>query len=498
MKSENGQIQTDISCPGSRVLCAAKVGERIWLGNEGCQIEVFGYHHWQIPRILWSFTTRDAITDLLVEDKKCIEEERVFASLANGTVLVFKRKASQANKKHDILKRVESQEESDRMMKMEKNEWDEPTIINLANEGRPAKSLVFTKDGRELWVGSGNCIAIINVSNLQLIQQIKVFTLHRHMINQLVTDGRQLWSIDRKSTVIYQWDVETRQKTFRFDCDVTHDVTGVVIAQPVTDKLFHDLNDSPPLSPKTSQKSLHRITEETLQMDNNKEPSLPDENKLNASNKEKEQIEENPSTMNLLGSRTAKNIRKIQPSFMFQRKNRKPRSRQRSNQSDGSFKVRPRSGAITDSSMRLSCMVLVGDTLWVGRSVGDVLVINVREPTDNSTLNTANYSGPKSTESFVFGEVLSQFSDEAIKQFGLPRGVSLLMKMGSDQVIAVFRTEMEALRKRADSYAEVELRSRSRHHIDQFRFLILSAWGCEDFKKFTAGIHNLHNLEENY
>ncbi len=364
--------------------------------------------------------------------------------------------------------------------------------------------MVFVKGGEELWVASGNCIAIINAANLQLVEQIKVFTLQRYLINQLVTDGERLWSIDRRSATIYQWDVQTRQKTHKIDCDVPSDPTGLVIAQPITGRLFDEITDSPPLSPAANKKlsSFDSISEE-----GNIEESVFE------SSEERAETVSNlvtsgghvtePANATLrfpdIGLFVAKNMRRAQPSFMFKRKNRKVTGRLRTRHVDfAAIKSRPRSIAVTDSNTRLGSMLLVGDTIWVGRSVGDILVINIQKPTNDSVVNSVSYEQPKRKESFIFGEVLCQFSNELMKQTGLLKEVSLLKKAATNHVVAVFRTELDVMRKRLDSLDIMNRKKTSRQNFDQFRFLVFEAWSVKEFKQFSDEISSLHELEENY
>lgn len=57
-----------------------------------------------------------------------MEPHRIFASLANGTLLVFQRQASAPSQSHRLLQRLESQEELDKVLNMERNEWSEQTV----------------------------------------------------------------------------------------------------------------------------------------------------------------------------------------------------------------------------------------------------------------------------------------------------------------------------------------------------------------------------------
>ena len=93
---------------------------------KGLQIEVFGRHCWQIPKILWSFGTKDAVIDLLVDTNENEEPKRVFASLANGTVVVFQR--TPCNGESYASLSPNGDEDKDMALEMEKSEWKEATV----------------------------------------------------------------------------------------------------------------------------------------------------------------------------------------------------------------------------------------------------------------------------------------------------------------------------------------------------------------------------------
>lgn len=98
----------------------------------------------------------------------------------------------------------------------------------------PAKSMVLVRDNKELWVGCGNKIVIVDTSTLVLLDEIAVYQTSRTHVRIMVTDGLQVWSADRRSTKILQWAVSSRQLTNIFDCDSDSPV-GVVLSTDVKD-----------------------------------------------------------------------------------------------------------------------------------------------------------------------------------------------------------------------------------------------------------------------
>ena len=105
--------------------------------------------------------------------------------------------------------------------------------MNLGQSGMPAKSMVLVRDNKELWVGCGNKIVIVDTSTLVILDEIAVYQTQRTHVRIMVTDGARVWSADRRSTKILQWEVTKRQLTHMFDCDVDNPL-GVVLCSELT------------------------------------------------------------------------------------------------------------------------------------------------------------------------------------------------------------------------------------------------------------------------
>ena len=87
---------------------------------------------WQFPRILWSFGTKDAVMDILAEQKEGAPHERVFVSLANGTLIVFQKNGPD---RYEVSEPCQPQtqdgEEKDDLITSEKNSWFETVSVLL-------------------------------------------------------------------------------------------------------------------------------------------------------------------------------------------------------------------------------------------------------------------------------------------------------------------------------------------------------------------------------
>ena len=103
--------------------------------------------------------------------------------------------------------------------------------MNLGQNGMPAKSMVLVRENKELWVGCGNKIVIVDTKTLRILDEIAVYQTQRTHVRIMVTDGARVWNADRKSTKILQWEVSTRHLTHIFDCDVNSAVGKVLCSE---------------------------------------------------------------------------------------------------------------------------------------------------------------------------------------------------------------------------------------------------------------------------
>ena len=91
--------------------------------------------------------------------------------------------------------------------------------------------MVLVRENKELWVGCGNKIVIVDTKTLRILDEIAVYQTQRTHVRIMVTDGARVWNADRKSTKILQWEVSTRQLTHIFDCDVDSAVGKVLCSE---------------------------------------------------------------------------------------------------------------------------------------------------------------------------------------------------------------------------------------------------------------------------
>ena len=350
--------------------------------------------------------------------------------------------------------------------------------------------MVFTRNGKELWAASGNSIAIIDVQNLQLIEQIRVSSLARQMITQLVSDGERVWTIDRKSSIVYQWDVKTRQKKFKFDCDVVGNAKGMILAQAVSDRLFDEISSSPPMSLKNRHQPVTIGEEKGKDEAPEKMADVP----ARLGNATVDLLKISPLLIK------ARKKLHMQPSILFSPKKRKlgRNTRKRQYEMDSLCQLRPRSRALNDTSIRLGQILLVGDSLWIGRDSGDILVMNVREPSSNSVSTSIRYNAKHRNGPLIFGEVMCHLEDEHGKELNYLKEIVQLRMCGKNRVVSAVRLEsrQERGRDRALTGGTLQREPSQEKTTDNFKLLIFEAWQTSDFEDFSRNLHALHELEQ--
>lgn len=112
--------------------------------------------------------------------------------------------------------------------------------------------MVLVRENKELWVGCGNKIVIVDTKTLRILDEIAVYQTQRTHVRIMVTDGARVWNADRKSTKILQWEVSTRHLTHIFDCDVNSAVGKVLCSEAMEPRR------------KEKQESLNRVRDRAI------------------------------------------------------------------------------------------------------------------------------------------------------------------------------------------------------------------------------------------
>ena len=228
----------------------------------------------------------------------------------------------------------------------EAQDWAEPLILYLADVNKPAKCMVFVGSDR-LWCGCGNNITVVDSVNLKVLQQIPVFNKKMALVNELVSDGKSVWGVGRHLSCVMEWDSRTCVLTRVFDCSTINPAANqMVVCGP---KEFEDIFDPdvakglpPPPPPPTDEAPPHD-KEDTLRVVN--DPMDPSQTYIRPA------------------SRRVTRTLRTRPKPMLQTKL----------VDEARKKILSR----LNGSTRTTTLVLVDETLWVGRGMGDILVIDV-------------------------------------------------------------------------------------------------------------------------
>jgi hypothetical protein len=117
------------------------------------------------------------------------------------------------------------------------------TNIQLAEPGTSVCCLLFVNDGKELWVGCGNKVGIINVDTLEVVHKFPAYASPRSNVRSMVTNGPTVFTINRKTPEVFQWSVETRQCICKFKVE-QENPRGLNVARLVTMKEDNDVSES--------------------------------------------------------------------------------------------------------------------------------------------------------------------------------------------------------------------------------------------------------------
>ena len=227
---------------------------------------------------------------------------------------------------------------------LEAQDWAEPLILRLADVSKSAKCMVFVGSDR-LWCGCGNNITVVDSVNLKVIQQILVFNKKMALVNELVSDGKSVWGVGRHLSCVMEWDARTCTLMRVFDCSTINPAANqMVVCGP---KEFEDIFDP----------------------DVAKEPPPSSDEAPPPNEGDSLRVVNDPMDPSQSYIRPAKR--------MLTRTLRTLRTRPRPQQTKLVDEARKKILGRLNGSTRTTSLVLVEGTLWVGRGMGDVLVIDV-------------------------------------------------------------------------------------------------------------------------
>ena len=295
----------------------------------------------------------------------------MFASLANGTLCVFSRKSTSTDPTATTVPIGDAKLipeacvikcEEERYMQ-EAEDWANPLILKLDERSKSAKCMVFV--GRDkLWCGCGNTITVVDIVNMMVIHHILVFVRKMALVNELVSNGVKVWGVGRQLSCVMEWDAESYTLLHVFNCSEIDQTGTNACSDP---SKIEDLID-----PNRGKQPTTSGTEQQpeVKQDESREDSFDVRNDPTPTS----------SHAPFSTTRTRQTLRIV--------KNRPRRAAMTSQQVSNSPSSAVRSQLLTarnrvlrkqQGSTRTTSLVVVDNTLWVGRGMGDVIVIDITE-----------------------------------------------------------------------------------------------------------------------
>ena len=370
--------------------------------------------------------------------------KRVFASLANGTLCVFSRKSISSEETPqgdaEFISEACTIKCDEEQFQQEAEDWAEPLILRLGESGKAAKCMTFV-DGKQLWCGCGNTITVIDSKELRVLQHIPVFVKRMALVNELVSNGQRVWGVGRQLSCVMEWDVETFALIHVFNCNNIDSTDENIISDP---KLVEDLFD-PDSRPKAGTVS------EGIN------PSSSDRS-------EGFNVENDPVKVQATGTpfsqRTTRcTLRGIRP--RERTKNISQDSLRKRITTSREFVLRKHQG-----STRTTSLVIIDQTLWVARGMGDVLVVDI-------------------TGGENHGKVLARLSTEQSEKYG-NRSYNKLVAVAGEYVVSSQWLEPVDIRRSSTQPAAGVGAARSYQPTAHQAITIWKAWNHENIANFMA------------
>ena len=296
-----------------------------------------------------------------------IQVTRVFASLANGTVAIFSQNKSlhSSNGCNDPSTEQNTGDAHfvpapctikcrNEQYQQEADKWANPLILKLEEKGTPAKCMAFVGN-HKLWCGCGNTIVVVDITAISILHRFHVFVRKTTLVNELVSNGCKVWGVGRDLSCVMEWDVKTYKLLHIFDCSKVDPTGRIVQSDPaaVEDVISVDF--------KEAKKSSKPVTLELRQYSRtdpftvNNEPTPTSSRALFATTRTRKSLQTLKKKRHLskkaaMAKHSQKHLSPI-PERSFQR--------------------------IQQSSSRTTSLLIVDKTLWVGRGMGDILVIDI-------------------------------------------------------------------------------------------------------------------------
>ncbi len=274
----------------------------------------------------------------------------MFASLANGTLCVFYRKSIQL--KQESIGDATFDPEActiscdEEQFRSEAEDWANPLILLLGKSRKAAKCMVFVGKSH-LWCGCGNTITVVDIEQMRVLKSIPVFVRRMALVNELVSNNDKVWGVGRQLSCVMEWDAKNFDLLHVFNCNIIDPTDDIIISDP---KLIEDLYDSEtrPAAATVSDPTGERVRSSSgFTVENDPKCAAPFS-----------QSSTRRTLRGLHGRKRAVNIK----------------------DDIGSARVTSTRDLVRHrhkGSTRTTSLLIMGETLWVARGMGDVLIIDI-------------------------------------------------------------------------------------------------------------------------
>ncbi len=374
--------------------------------------------------------------------------KRVFASLANGTLCMFSRKSISDSEVEpgdaELIAAACTIKCDDEHFQQEAEDWAEPLILRLGESGKAAKCMTFVA-GKQLWCGCGNTITVIDSKKLKVLKQIPVFVRRMALVNELVSNGDRVWGVGRQLSCVMEWDVETFSLLHIFNCNTIDPTDEIIISDPKQVEELFDPDGGP-------TKSGTIVGDQTA---GNKGDAAKD-----GFNVQNDPVKMQTSSTPFSQRTTRKTLRDIRPRARVKNIVDRPSTMRQRIHTTRDIVLRKHLG-----STRTTSLVIVASTLWVGRGMGDILVISISGNEDH-------------------GKVLARLSTEQCEKYG-NRSYNKLVSVAGEYVVSSQWLEPVNIRKTTGGAPPAPGAKQSDMKAHQ-AITIWKAWDCQDITDFMS------------
>ena len=323
--------------------------------------------------------------------------------------------------------------------------WKQRKSLLLNVEYMPCNCMLMMEHRQELLIGCGNTVRVLSLTDLLLDPEEFVVAPVNQDVQGMAHYGDMVWCFVRDSCYIAQYDIAKRQLVDRFHCSGIFKKKGQCLSNSISPSDRDDSASPIPI------------------------PALPTSPSTNT-------VCENGPFRRQQVSTTSSRPKSVEASIMRKRF-AIDRTRSQSTGSRDSLKAQ---------YVNVTSLLTVKDTLWIGRTNGDILVIGV-----NSECAT-----------YKFGEVLHVLCPDEMLE--IPNGpVSKLFRVGSDTVVAcrdvasanapmtIQERPMEQTASNNTTTAKI-LVYNLKPSPYKYQFLVWESWGSEELRQFGRLHEVLH------